>query len=166
MTLPDRPVDGAEIATQWGQEIHDRVLAPAGCEVHSSVAGAVGTSPLQVDLSVADEDPGGFLGSDLIEIPTDRGGIYDVFVRGNSVNGSAGSGFATRFILDLNGSTISTGIASNEGATNVTVPVSWMGVLSAGDQLKIYAQRIAGGTNPDVRVLSMIVLRRGAEFGA
>lgn len=166
MPLPDRPVDGAEIATEWGQEIHDRVFAPAGCAVHSSGFGAVSTTPTQIDLSVVDEDPGGFVGSDLVEIPTDRGGLYDVFVRGKTINGSAGSGFATRFILDLNGGTVSTGIASNENAVGVTVPVSWIGTLSAGDQLKVYAQRIGAGTNPDVQVDSMIVLRRGAEFGA
>lgn len=166
MPLPDRPIEGAEIATEWGQEIHDRVFAPSGCQVHSSGAGAVSTTPNQLDLSVIDEDPGGFVGSDLVEIPTDRGGLYDVFVRGNSVNGSAGAGFTTRFLLDLNGATISTGIADNEGGTNVTIPVSWTGLLSAGDQLKVYAQRRGGGTNPDVQVNSMVVLRRGAEFGA
>lgn len=164
MPIPDRPVEDAEIATEWGQEIHDRVFAPSGCEVRSAIAGAVGTSPLQIDLSVAVEDPGGYLGADLVEIPTDRGGLYHAFARCNSVNGTVGTG--TRFLLYLNGAQVSTGIGSNEAATNVTVPLSWVGTLSAGDQLKVYGQRIGSGTNPDVRVLSFVLYRMGAEFGA
>lgn len=168
MPLPDRPVEGAEIATEWGQEIHDRVFAPSGCEVHSSSAGNVGTSLSQVNLDVADNDPGGFLvaASDLVEIPTDRGGLYVVYVRGNTVGGSAGDGFQTRFQLWLNGSQVSAGIEDNAAGTNVPVPVFWVGVLSAGDQLKVYAQRKGAGTNPNVSVISFVLLRIGAELGA
>ncbi len=168
MALPDRPVDGAEIATDWGQEIHDRTFAPSGCQVHSSSAVSCGTTPTQLNLDVVDEDPGGFLvaASDRITIPTGREGLYQVFVQGNSVNGSAGSGFQTRCFLLKNGATLSTGIEDNAGGTNEVVPITWIGTLAAADQLTVFGQRRGGGTNPSVSVLSFILVRIGAEIGA
>ncbi len=168
MPLPTRPVDGAEIATDWGQEIHDRVFAPSGCEVHGATNTSVGTSFSKMTLATVDDDPGGFLdaANNQIEIPTDKEGLYTLFSEFNTVNGSAGAGFGTRAALRLNGTNVAWGKEDNNGATNVTFNLIWQGVLAAGDILSFYTQRIGAGTSPDVTINSVVLLRIGAEFGA
>jgi hypothetical protein len=168
MTLPDRPVDGAEIATDWGQEIHDRVFAPSGCEVHSGAARSCGTSQTALNLDVVDDDPGGYLSAadDWVEIPTAREGLYHAYAQCNTVNGSAGTGFQTRFHMTVNGTNVSSGIEDNNGGTNVVVPVGWVGILAAGDQIRFTAQRKGSGSNPDCSVTSFVLYRVGAELGA
>ena len=168
MPLPDRPVDAAEIATEWGQEIHDRVFAPSGGWFHGTTGTSVGTTFSKQNLSLADEDPGGFLdaGNNQVEVPTGKEGLYTVFVQLNTVNGSAGAGQGTRSVLRLNGTNVSYGKEDNNGGTNITFAITWVGVLAAGDILSVYSQRIGAGTSPDVTVDSFILYRHGAEFGA
>lgn len=168
MPLPDRPVDGAEIATEWGQEIHDRVFAPSGCEVYGGSNSGVGTTLSKMELNAVIEDPGGFLdaANNQVEIPTTREGLYTCFVRLRTVNGSAGAGLGTRAFLQLNGVAVSVGKEDNAGGSNVTFNIIWAGTLSAGDLLTVYAQRVGAGTSPDVTVQSLVLYRHGAEFGA
>lgn len=168
MPIPSRPVDAAEIETEWGQEIHDRTFAPSGCAVHGSTNINVNTSLSKMTLASVDDDPGGFLdaANNQVEIPTDRGGLYTCFVELNTVNGSAGAGYGTRAILKLNGTAVSYGKEDNNGGTNVTFSVVWVGVLAAGDQLSVWTQRIGAGTDADVTVNSLVLYRHGAEFGA
>ena len=168
MPLPDRPVSGASIESVWGQVIHDYTLAPAGCAVHGGVNASVGTSPSKLTLNVADDDPGGYLdaGNNQVEIPTDGGGLYDLFIAGNSIDGSAGTGFKTRFLLDINGTVEMHGSEDNQGGSNILVPLIWKGVLVAGDILSVYAQRLGGGTDPDCDVRTFVLLRVGDDFGA
>jgi hypothetical protein len=167
MPLPDRPVDGAEIATDWGQEIHDYTFAPSGAWVHGAV-GNVSSAFSKHVLATVDEDPGGFLdaANNQVEIPTGKEGLYTVFVQMHTVNGSAGAGYGTRAVLRLNGADVSYGKEENNGATNITFSIIWVGVLAAGDILSVYSQRIGAGTNPDVNVDAFVLYRVGAEFGA
>lgn len=168
MTLPDRPVPSATIESDWGQAVHDYTFAPSGCRVHSSAATTCSTTALKLQLDTVDDDPGGYLdaANDQIEVPAGGGGLYHVFVEGNTVNGSSGSGFGTRIFLDVNGTTVSRGFEDNEGATNVVVPITWVGDLSAGDILTVKGQRRGGGSNPSVNITSLIMYRLGAELGA
>lgn len=168
MPLPNRPVDGAEIATEWGQAIHDRVFAPSGCDVAGGASTSCGTSPAALQLDSVNDDPGGYLdaANDRIEIPVDREGLYLAFVRGRSVNGSAGSGFETRISMLVNGSEVANGNEDNAGGVNVIIPITWVGALSAGDHITFTGVRRGGGTNPDVQILSIVLLRVGAELGA
>jgi len=166
MPLPDRPVSHASIESVWGQQVHDYTFAPAGCTV-SGAASTVNATVEQLNLDVGDDDPGGYLdaANNRLEVPTNGAGFYTAFVRGNAVNGTADT-TETRFILRLNGSDISTGINTNQGGTNVTVPVTWMGDLVAGDQLTVWAQRKGASSSPAVTVLSFTIVRLGAELGA
>ncbi len=168
MTAPDRPVDGAEIATDWGQQVHDFTFAPSGFSVHGAANNTVGTSFSKMPLAVAYEDPGGFLdgANNQIEIPTDRGGLYSGFVTMNTANGSAGAGFSTRSVLRVNGSDVASAKEDNNGGSNVKFSIDFLVVLAAGDILTIYSQRIGAGTSPDVTVELFNAIRVGYEFGA
>ena len=168
MPLPDRPVANTTIDSEWGQAVHDYTFAPSGCKVHGASNSSVGTTNSKMPLAIADDDPGGFLdaANNQVEIPTDKGGLYVTYVQGNTVNGSAGDGFQTRFHIYLNGSPVASASNDNAAGVNTAIPVTYWGELSAGDILSVYSQRRGGGTNPDTQVISMIVLRVGAEFGA
>jgi hypothetical protein len=168
MAIPDRPVAAAAIETEWGQAVHDYTFAPSGCSVHSSSGTSCGTTSTALQLDTVDDDPGGYLdaANDRIEVPTGGEGLYSVYVQGNSVNGSAGTGFQTRCQLVVNGSVVSTGIEDNNGATNVVVPISWVGDLAAGDLLTVTGQRKGAGTNPSVSVTHLVMYRVGSELGA
>ena len=168
MPVPDRPVTLTTIDSEWGQAVHDYTFAPKGCEVHSSAAVSVGTSGVKQNIDVADDDPGGFLdaANDQVVVPTDGGGLYVIFMQGRTVNGSIGTGFKTRFALNINGTSVALGNEDNEGGTNLQVPITWFGVLSAGDIVTVFAQRRGAGTNPSTSVDSLILIRLGAEFGA
>lgn len=168
MTTPTRPVTGAAIASVWGQAVHDYTFAPSGCEVHGTTGTSVGTSFSKQNLSIADDDPGGYLdaANNQIEVPTDGEGLYLASIVFNTVNGSAGAGFGTRSALRLNGTNVAWGKEDNNGGTNVTFNIVWLGILSAGDILSVYSQRIGAGTSPDVTVNVFDLVRIGAGFGA
>jgi hypothetical protein len=165
MALPTRPSAGAPIATDWGDEINDRVLAASGGRFHGGTRTVAGT-PLKVDLSVPDADPGGFLdaGNDRVEIPTDRQGLYLVNLILDSVNGDVGD--STRAYLYLNGASIATGLEDNNGGTHIAVAVTVLQALTATDLLEVYAQRKGSGTAPTVKVNSLQLLRLTDDYGA
>jgi hypothetical protein len=164
MTIPTRPVSGAPIASVWGQEIHDRVFAPKGGEVAGTLGTSVGTTPSGLNISIATDDPGGWLGTNLIEAPADSEGLYLIVVRMNTVNGATTS--ATRAILLLNDAEVARAEQDGENAVNVIVSVVAMLDLVPGDQLKVQAQKRGTGTSPDVELLSLEWTRLGAEHGA
>jgi hypothetical protein len=167
MAVPDRPVSHASIESVWGQQIHDYTFAPAGCKVHGGSTDSVGTTAAQLDLDVADDDPGGYLNAanDRIVFPSNSGGLYVVQIVINSVNGTADD-TDTRGYLMLNGTAISVGLNTNAGATNVVVPIFWLGEFVAGDILTVMAQRRGTGSNPTVQVGTFNLVRIGFEFGA
>lgn len=164
MPLPTRPVSGAPIESEWGTEIHDRVLAAAGCALHGTTR-TVGSTALKVALDAIDDDPGGFSnGSNGIEIPTDRQGLYLINVIGQTVNGDVGS--VTRFFVYLNGTAYAAASTSDEGAVNLLVPITVILPLVATDVIEVYAQNTGGGTTPTVRVNQLQMVRITDAYGA
>jgi len=167
MPLPDRPVSHASIESVWGQQIHDYTFAPAGCR-GSGTGGSVSTTLSKLVYATVGDDPGGYMdtANNNIVVPTGGEGLYSVGVVFNTVSGSAGSGFGTRGVMQLNGTNVATGKEDNNGGTNVAFNVLWVGELAAGDILNFWAQRIGGGTNPTVTVNYCVMYRVGFEFGA
>lgn len=168
MPLPDRPVSAAAIESEWGQAVHDYTFAPSGCTVHGATNTSVGSSLSKMSLSTADDDPGGYLNAanNRLVVPTGHEGLYAVFLKARSVNGSAGAGFQTRASIYKNGSGVAFDNDDNAGATNVIVTVIWIGDVSAGDIFEVYAQKRGSGTAPDVTVDALTIVRLGAELGA
>jgi hypothetical protein len=165
MPLPDRPVSHAAIESVWGQAIHDYTFAPAGGAFHSVTTNTVGGTPGKLHLDLAYDDPGGYLdaANDQLEVPTGGEGLYVIFISINAVNGDAGT--QTRGILRVNGTQVTSGIEDNDDGTNVTIPVMWLGELTAGDILTVYGQRRGSGTNPTTHITTLQMARIGAEFG-
>jgi hypothetical protein len=76
MPVPDRPIDAAEIATEWGQWVHDFVFAPAGCRVTGGeVAAPSGDAWVTLPIDTASVDPGGYadLTNNRLEVPEQEG---------------------------------------------------------------------------------------------
>lgn len=167
MPIPDRPVDGAATETDWGQEIHDRVFAPAGCEASGTgiaVAGAI----LQLPIDTAVDDPGGFVStaSDRLEIPSDRGGLYDAIATLGSSGGVTGDG--VRGFLRVNGAEVARAYEDSDTGVQTVINVIRIGLaLAAGDIVTVHAvKRGSVGANPTVTLSSLVILRRGDEIGA
>src|SRR5690349_10082019 len=106
MAIPTRPVSGASIESEWGQQVHDYTFAPAGCELTTATTRVVNGTPggQHCHLDVATDDPGGYLDAagDQAVIPAAGAGLYTVFLALDSVNGSAGDGFQTRAYIYVN----------------------------------------------------------------
>lgn len=168
MTLPDRPVDDAEIATDWGQAVHDYVFAPKGCDLTTATTRVVNATAggQHCHLDVATDDPGGFLDApnDQAVVPTGGEGLYLIDLALNTVNGTAGD--QTRAYIYINGVQWKSGIEDNAGGVNVSVTVTGMHALVAGDIITVTAQKKGSGTNPTVKVTSLQLVRLGAELGA
>lgn len=164
MPVPDRPVTLTTIASEWGQEVHDRVFAPKGCKVSGTaitMAGAGAQSTL--DLSTAVDDPGGWLGTDELVVPDEAEGLYTVSLRCNTVDGASDK---TRIFLRVNGAEVARGIEDNSGSTNVPLSVSTHLELVATDSIDVRAQQVGSGARADVRVVELSLIRIGAEYGA
>lgn len=168
MPLPDRPVAGADIETLWGQEVHDYTFAPKGAELTTATTRTVDTTAggFHCHLDVAVDDPAGFLdiANDQAVVPSGAEGLYLMILRLDTVNGDVGT--QTRAWIYLNGATHSSGIEDNNGGTHVIVTVPVIIALTAGDIVRVYAQRKGTGTNPTVFVKSLHMVRLGAEYGA
>lgn len=167
--LPSEPVAGATIATDWGVQIHGYTFAPAGAQVHSGAARAMGagnpSTLLKLHLDVADEDPGGYLdaANDQLEVPTDGGGLYLVSVTFRTDNGADTD--ETNVRLRINGADTGFAQVGNEGATAVFGTILVATILAAGDIISVYARQIGSGSRADVDVIDCTVVRIGAEFG-
>jgi len=163
MSLPTRPVSHASIASVWGQAVHDWVFTPVGFEIHGSAV-TCGASMTKLDLSAADDDPGGWLvaASDAAVAPTSADGLYLCVARLNTVSGAAGE--YTRAKVVLNASDTTGGMAVNAGGTNVSFNLTDIVPITAGDSLTIYAQRV-GSTSPSVSVTSFQMVRIGDSYG-
>ncbi len=163
MALPTRPVTHADISTVWGDAIHDWTFTPVGFEVHGSAV-TCGASMTKLDLSAADDDPGGWLvaASDAAVAPTGADGLYMCVARLNTVSGTAGE--YTRAKVVVNSTDTTGGMAVNAGGTNVSFNLFDIIPITAGDSLTIYAQRV-GSTSPSVSVVSFQMLRVGDSYG-
>ena len=81
MPDPTRPVAGAPIDTDWGQQIHDRVFQPKGVRSRHNTTQTVGTTFEQLGINTADDDPGGWLASDTLTVPAGAGGLYAFWIK-------------------------------------------------------------------------------------
>lgn len=163
MPDPTRPVAGAPIDTDWGQQIHDRVFTPKGSRVAGGSATAVGTTLEQLQLNTAVDDPGGWLSSDSLTVPSGGTGLYLYSLDVQTDNGSVGE--RTRVQLRVNGVGVKTFFIDNNGTTAETDERSGLLPLNAGDVVNVYAAK-TGGTDPDVLVLALALLITATEVGA
>ena len=163
MADPTRPVSGAPIEQEWGGAVHDAVFTPRGVRVAGGASSSVGTTLAQLQLNTAVDDPGGWLASDSITLPAGSDGLYDVWLDAQTDNGSVGE--RTRVQLRVNGSGVQTFFIDNNGTTAETDARSFLVPLTAGDVVNVYAAK-TGGTNPDVLVRALALIRRGSEIGA
>jgi hypothetical protein len=167
MPVPTRPVDGAEIATDWGQEVHDHTFAPAGCRVSSSapVEMAPAAAYTNMPLDTAEDDPGGWLdaANDRIVVPADRGGLYLMTTRAISDNGEDTD--ETRVQTRVNGAEVFRTQLGNEGATAVHHVGALILALTAGDIITVRALQVGSGDRADVEVRELAIVRLGAEIG-
>lgn len=167
MPTPTRPVSGASIASDWGQAVHDYTFAPAGAHVSGAAvnmlaAAAARTLPLDTPVS----DPGGYLDAtnDRLEVPTDGEGLYLFHARVGTINGASSD--ETRLSLRVNGTQVATATVENDGAVSVSIPLTAVLVLTAGDLVDIRAWQIGSGARAAVTVASLVLVRLGAELGA
>jgi len=119
----------------------------------------------KLDISAADDDPGGWLvaASDNVTAPTDSDGLYLLVARLNTVSGTAGE--YTRAKIVLNSTDITMGVAVNAGGTNVGFTLTALLAVTAGDAVTIYAQRVGSGS-PTVSVSSLQMVRLGDSYGS
>ncbi len=165
MPLPDRPVSGEPIATDWGTEIHDRVLAAKGTWLYGTAQAVDALEKLNLD-NVTD-DPGGWLdaANDRAEVPTDAQGLYLIVVAFNSVNGAA-SGELSRTRLNVNGAVVAYASQENEGATNIKFTLVTLVQLTAGDLLECYGEVRGGSNDATITITSFRALRLTDALGA
>lgn len=163
MPDPTRPVVGAPTEQEWGAAVHDAVFTPRGTRVAGGVSTGVPTTPTQLQLNTAVDDPGGWLGSDAITLPSGSDGLYDVFLDVETDNGSVGE--RTRVHLRVNGAVAQGFFIDNNGTTAEAEARSFLLPLTAGDVITIYASK-TGGLDPDVLVRALAIVRRGTELGA
>lgn len=167
MPVPTRPVDGAEIATEWGQAVHDYGFAPCGAEVSGgavTMAAAAANTILPMD--TADDDPGGWLDApnDRLVAPDDAEGLYGLDVLVAAVDGGGSDEIVAELLF--NGANVRRfGPVESLGAT--TIPVGGFKVLRIvpGDILQVRARQVGSGARADVDLRSLILFRLGAELG-
>ena len=160
---PTRPVDGAATETDWGQQVHDAIFTPRGTRVAGGASTAVGTTFEQLQLNTAVDDPGGWLSSDHITIPSGATGLYDFGIEISTDNGDASE--RTRVNLRVNGANAKSFFVDQEGTTGITDGRTGVMQLTAGDVITVYAAK-TGGADPDVTVVALYLIRRGDEIGA
>ena len=163
MPDPTRPVDGAATETEWGQAVHDAVFTPKGVRVAGGASSSVGTGFAQLQLNTAVDDPAGWLASDALTVPTLSGGLYLWSLEISTDNGESDE--RTKYQLRINGTSHRSRQVSGEDTTAVFDGMSGLVDLSAGDVLTVYAAK-SGGTNPDVLVRELSLIRQGSEIGA
>lgn len=163
MPDPTRPVTGAPIESEWGGAVHDAVFTPRGVRVAGGASTAVGTTPEQLQLNTSVDDPGGWLSSDSITLPSGSDGLYQVFLDVQTDNGSVGE--RTKVYLRVNGSNVQGFFIDNNGTTAETDARSFLVPLTAGDVVNVYAAK-SGGLDPDVLVRALAIIRVGTELGA
>lgn len=167
-TPPTRPVDGAEIATEWGQAVHDGVFAPHGVEVSgadvSQLAGSLTLRTLPLDTAV--DDPGGWLDApnDRLVVPADHGGQYLCLAWVRTDEGAATD--ETRAFLYVNGAEVARQTVGQEGAAAIPCKIVDLVSLTAGDLIQVKTYQIGTGTRATVGVVSLKLMWQGHELGA
>lgn len=164
MADPTRPVAGAPIDTDWGQQVHDRVFTPRGARVSGGGSTSVGTTLEQVQLNTGDDDPGGWLGSDKLTVPAGAGGLYLFALAVTSSGGDAAGN--TRVTLRLNGTEVSRAQHEQEGASAIYLNLAGILDLDAGDQLAVWARNSDGSPEAVITVQRFTVVQLGSVLGA
>lgn len=162
MPDPTRPVAGAPIDTDWGQQVHDRVFQPKGVRCHGD-SQAVGVTPSQLNLNHVDDDPGGWLASDTLTVPSGAGGLYSYGLRVSTDDGDPGE--QTVVNMRVNGSAVIQIRIDAEGSTAQFGGVGDIIELSAGDTIELWANK-TGGPNHNVIVRSFQFVIIGTSIGA
>lgn len=164
MPDPTRPVAGAPIDTDWGQQVHDRIFEPPGVRVADSDVQAVGSTYEQLGLDTVVDDPGGWLSGDTLTVPTGRGGLYLINTLVHTQDG--GNGFNTVVQVRVNGtSRVKYSIGHDDSGAVQTGGGIILIELSAGDDIEWWAKR-SGGSAPGVKVLAADCLIQGTGIGA
>jgi hypothetical protein len=163
MPDPTRPIVDAPTAATWGQAVHDAVFTPRGVRVAGGSSQAVGTTYEQLPLNTAVDDPGGWLSGDAITLPSGASGLYEYWLVVQTDNGEADE--RTRCQLRVNGVSALSFFIGQDGTTAIQEGKSGLLNLDALDVITVYAAK-TGGTDPDVIVVSLAILRRGSEVGA
>jgi hypothetical protein len=166
MPIPDTPVSGEPIASEWGIDIHERVFAPKGCRVSGGGSTVTSAAITIQKLDTADDDPGGWLddANDRLVVPTGAEGLYISSVVASSVNGVDGG--QTRLFIYVNGSEVSRTLEDHETGLTVTLTIPYIAELTAGDIITYRAKKYGTGANPTVTIQSARFLRHGADYGA
>lgn len=164
MPIPDRPVSGATIEAEWGQETHDATFSPKGTRVHGTSTTLTLTTSYQLDLSTGDDDPGGWLGSDQIEVPSGADRLYLLSVRCTSTTGETGT--SVRIYVMLNGSEFCRFQEDCDTGVQISITGTVEMDLSAGDIITIRGQRIGSTPAPQVTVARLSLIALGHERGA
>ena len=161
MPDPTRPVAGAPIDTDWGQQVHDRTFQPKGVRAHQAVGGhsSVGSTYEQLGVDTADDDPGGWLGSDELEAPTGSGGLYSYAIR---INAAGSDDEAARVQIRLNGAEYVSVRFATESSVNVE-QIAGLIEITAGDVLQIWGRASAA---TDLRVTQFDLVIVGTSIGA
>jgi hypothetical protein len=164
MPVPDRPVSGELIEAEWGQETHDATFSPKGARVHGTSSTLTGTTSVQLDLSTGDDDPGGWLGTDQIEVPTGADRLYLLSLRCTSTSGEDGT--SVRVYVMVNGAEVARFQEDCDTGIQITINGTIELDLSAGDIVTIRGQRIGATPAPQVTVARLSVIALGHERGA
>lgn len=162
MPDPTRPVAGAPVDADWGQQVHDRVFQPKGVRAHQDVGGhsTVGSTYEQLGIDTADDDPGGWLGSDKLTVPSGGGGLYSYNIR---VNASGDDGEAARIEIRVNGTGYVNPRFSLESGGVMTLPLNGLLEVSAGDEITVWGRASA---STDLRVVQADLVIVGTSIGA
>jgi hypothetical protein len=160
MPDPTRPVSGAPIASDWGQKIHDNVFQPKGVRSRHNTTQTVGTTFEQLAINTADDDPGGWLASDTLTVPSGAGGLYGFFIK-VAANDTDTRSFRIEF--RVNGTAYGSQRYDHAG-TFISVSFSGLVELAAGDQLEVWA-RNSSGTAP-MGVAQFDFILHGTSIGA
>ena len=169
MTLPTRPVASAVVETDWGQAVHDYTFAPAGCRVSGGTVTAPNSHATVVcPIDTALDDPGGYvdISGDRIVIPTGAEGLFTVSCRMTSTSGTDGT--AVRGSLWVNGSEVTRSVEDCNTGLQITITLNIHIEFVAGDIVTARATKLAGtgDADPLVGVVSLSLVRLGAEYGA
>lgn len=162
MPDPTRPVAGAPIDTDWGQQVHDRVFQPPGCRV-SGNGQTVASSYELLEIDTAVDDPGGWRSGDTLTVPTGRGGLYQISTLVSTVNGQ--DGFNTSVQVRVNGSAkVKYVIGHDDSGALQTGGGTILQELSAGDEIEWWIKR--SGTVVTGTLVAGDVLMVGTSIGA
>lgn len=168
MPVPTRPVTLADIASEWGQWVHDFTFAPAGVRCTGGAVAAPSASAwVTLPIDTASDDPGGYcdLTGNLLDVPANGGGLYLASIRFGSDDGAAGD--YSQFRILVNGAEVlRSPIVEQEGATAVSTYITGALVLTVADEVTFQGRQIGSGTRADLSLTNAFLVRLGDELGA